>query len=290
MVIGLTLSTVMSQISGDKVKGEQAKNIADVRQIIVSTLMNEDAFKKTLNNSQNDSAFACIRNKANCQGATGEFLIFDKNNVQLTLSTRTGSASGFSSKGAPCNSFTGTGPGTGNDQCPFQYVAKWEAYCPKLGLAGTTETYCRNPILKINVKLKFSPASTGSNLNKIFGPINLDKASINIVKSEIESDPLKLCQMISPSATLLPDGTCFIPALITTCAGTCGASPGRVAGFNPDGSVICGTCTPLAETVCSPGSIGQVLETIDANGNIVCHDGVVPGLPPAAFSQPIGFY
>lgn len=275
-IITLVTTQVMTSFSRIERLSESSSNIEEIRNLVLLHLNNENHWRETLMvNAANAAVFSCIRNATDCRGAGGEFQIFSsavppKRLDFVTLTTGAEAGQGFNNKGA-CNQFGAS------DMCPYKYTARWQAVCPQtqnLKIAGgaVNETMCRNPIIDVFVDLNFQPANPQN-----FPAFNTERFRVRISKSQIGSDPVKLCQMMSGA---MVGGVCN-PATLTNCVGVCASGdPVYVIGFNPNGTPICDCAPNVPVVACNPSGAqpGQVLIGVDSSGSPNCAPGLIPVL------------
>jgi hypothetical protein len=254
-------------------------DLSGIRTQIISVLQNTNSFNKTLEHYANKTAFSCIQEAKNCKGTKSEFKIFRAKQTgeseieHVSLSSE--SNKGFKKDGSICYLFNAI---NGSDECPFKYVATWEAVCPPaVNTNGQTsvETKCRNPIFNILVKLHAHPKNPKTLAN--FVPQKFD---IRLALSQSASDQNKLCNIVGNGYYDEATSSCiFFKSGKTTCETHCPAGSNvYVSGFYSDGSLKC-ECTPVAALNCNtPGSAGKVLLGVNDSGVLTCGEGLIAGL------------
>ncbi len=301
-VVGLGMSSLLTSVFTKQKLVINDKNLDALRETVLNTLQNDQAFTKTLKNPINANVFSCINSASDCRGVSGEFKIFDKNDTPLVLSTlSTETTLGFDSAGVACSNYN---VALGNDDCPFKYVAVWSAECFQTqNIKGkvSTETACRDPLITIAVTFYASPKNSAQ-----FAAVNPNKMKVAIVKSQNDasladqglSEMKMICSSMLNGTFDSYGSTCILPTSNPiSCEGFCGAGQQTVVtGFNADGTPKCSCSVAATKTTCndSTGTVGRVLSIANINGSLVCNDGIVPVLmangsinnAPVSFNPP----
>lgn len=277
----LALLTVTQMFGNKMTEVVGSGGLAETRLSILKQLQNDQAFlTQTLKHPSNQDVFRCLNEATDCRGKGGEFLVYGadgRRNELASLSNVDEISKGVSNTGTPCNQFSPS-PGSGSSLCPFKYVASWSAYCPpsqNINGAASTETLCRNPLIDITVALQYNPAPGGPR-----SPVNFEKMKIKFLKSQVESDPRKICEMIPGSVFEPTSGGCVLPAAMVdrNCLGKCAnLTQAYVTGFNEDGTPRC-TCDVAVPRPCNTGGLGLVMLGMRADGAVICANGIVPFL------------
>lgn len=277
------------------------RSLADARLTVLRALEDQDSFLLSIQHPNNAAAFACLFDPAvNGTGCSGvkniEFQMFSYNPVTLAttripyVGLTSEPNAGFSALGTPGCAFDLATP---SDTCPFRYVATWSAYCaPTNNLYGmaSNEKYCHNPLIDVTVTFQFNPAQMSN-----FPPINSQKQSIRIMKSQSETDANKICLMTGGVFTPGPPPVCIPPSSPVSqrdCSGFCGAGiQPLVQGFGVNGVLHCSCQVVSGDISCNhppfappaippyipgPGAKGAVLLGIASDGTPHCGYGMIP--------------
>ena len=271
-VVLLIIGSVITNVSNLNNQAGSVISLEDLRRSTLEHLKNEQWWQSTLKNPANVN-FNCVNAQTDCSGAagSGEFLLFDTSGIREPHLSLTVEANiGLTPQGVACSTFSALG----NDLCPFKYVARWTAICPAAqniqGKANIADL-CRNPLIDITVNMIFSPANAGK-----FPPLNLANLQLHLTKSQTESDPQKLCDMIQ--GVFNPVSKTCLAAAPTNCIAACppGGPMPMVSGFNVDGSPIC-QCSPWVRQECRSvaGPPDTVLKGVNPDGSLNCGKGEV---------------
>lgn len=297
--LSLAIATFVVGISKQGGAVDFQQNMKDFRAEIIQALKDDAAFAVTMSN--NAGVFACILNKSSCSRQGGEFIIFDAFGKRVEISSLSSEATrGFGIKTRSCDEYgggSGGSDGGGSNQCPFKYVATWQAICGDRYELKTktmqTDGVCLNPTIRINVQFSYKPED-----EKQFPIVNVEAMHINVARSQVESDPNVLCGMIN--GTFISEtvdsnsrfGSCVTPLSTSlNCIDYCASlgartGSGFVTGFDDNGRPICECDLLSSENAVNCGGIaiidggnGGIIKSISAGGaNVECTDGIVAKL------------
>ncbi len=235
----LKISSEMSKSANSFVK------ISDIRSTLLNNLKSDTAFTNSISAPANAGVFACLNNKTDCHGQGGAFNIYDAQGNQVSRVSTPGSSEGFNKDGVPC---TGFDLASGNDSCPYRFVATWAPGCPSAGS-------CLNPVVQIKVTLDVAPKDTSQ-----IGNMNVSSFEIFYVKSNFSATLSDTCTKMG--GILNPDQSCTLPFY----SGPCPRGD-YLVGFDNNNNKI---CQHLKGVDCPRG---QVLLGIDNTGIAHCGPG-----------------
>lgn len=234
------------------------QSLLQIRNEINQILLDDEAFKKTVDNNP---ALSCIKNKnSECRGQGGQLALYDRHgNLYQFVASPGQASSGFSSRNGVCNNFSAS---PGSLACPFQYTLTWQPICPASGK-------CSNPSMILSAILNYQPGNVSSSISKMFKP-----SSFNIsINRRQNTDSLSvMCEHTGGVYSSL-EKRCILPSRNSSCP-----LGSYLKGFNQNGEIICVTSVSAGRRC----PLLQVVIGIDNNGQIVCGPGcsLGPIAPP----------
>lgn len=195
IVIGLGLSSLFvllfisfsNFISTTESHINNVSNLDQIKQTILSAILNDNVFANTIADTNNTS-MACLRSGTACRVGVdgGLFRLSDSSHV--IVDPLTSPNSGLQQSGAVCQAFDSNAV---NPECPYRFLLTWTPQCP------SPQTSCVNPLIKISVQLQL-PTATESSVNQSRFNVTLYKQlKINIYPVEISAGSTSVCAVMS---------------------------------------------------------------------------------------------
>lgn len=197
-IIALGMSTLFTDMFSMQSKSNQQSSYTNVRQRLLQTIQNTEAWARTTGDGALNPEMACIRGNTPCA--------VDVNGYPLTLIESDGTVAfsehytdgnrrhGFNNSGALCLTFDATAP---NANCALSYDLRWYPICPGAALS------CANPSIQVRgVALFASP-------NVLPGGMNVARYDLNIIRGSaaIRNDPV-IITYVKDETTPTGEGNC----------------------------------------------------------------------------------
>ncbi len=180
VAIGLlaVVAVGISGLSNIQLKQQTQSNITfqadSFRRLLIGNINNAKGWANTISANP---ALSCLASGGTCTNGAGGALtvIKDANNNTYYAG---GGTNGLTQSGSPCSSFNAT-PGSGNDQCPFQFQISWTAQCT----TGGATCGANNTMPLITLAVVYNPSSQAKSV-----PFNASQYGANFYQGAANSN------------------------------------------------------------------------------------------------------
>jgi Tfp pilus assembly protein PilW len=162
ILVVLAIAQMSVQMARFESHSQVKLTLFEIRNNLLSTLLNDVAWTNTINHADNTAAVkaVCLTETngdtppaIDCSGAGGALTLVDGSNVVEIAAVAP--TSGFTRRGEVCNTFNAV---NGNSQCPIHIDVRWDTEC-------SAPCNMRVPPLKVSVQFRYNDPDSMSRIN-----------------------------------------------------------------------------------------------------------------------------